>query len=156
MKTMTAVAAILTCLLLTTNVLSQPSAKPGPRQPGNIHRQLQTRQKKLDLEERQSHLTFDREMRKLELEKHRRRLGPEPKHHKRPCHWRGKKRFLQAFAAFLLVLHILLASWVYQDIRRRNTGSGLWIVIVLLSGLPGTLIYSVVRLGDMTRINGKV
>jgi hypothetical protein len=48
----------------------------------------------------------------------------------------------------LLVVHILLAVWVYTDIRKLNRGSGIWIVIALLTGLLGTLVYAVVRLGD--------
>jgi hypothetical protein len=47
-----------------------------------------------------------------------------------------------------LVVHILAAVWVYQDIRRRGSGSGIWIVIVLLAGLLAALVYAVVRLGD--------
>jgi len=42
----------------------------------------------------------------------------------------------------------LCAVWVYQDIRRRASGSGIWIVIALLTGLLGTLVYAVVRLGE--------
>lgn len=46
------------------------------------------------------------------------------------------------------VIHILLAVWVYQDLRRRNTGSGIWIVITLLAGLCGAAVYALVRLGE--------
>jgi hypothetical protein len=42
---------------------------------------------------------------------------------------------------------------VYQDIRARNAGSGLWIVLVLVAGLLAALVYAVVRLGDIG--NGK-
>jgi hypothetical protein len=48
-----------------------------------------------------------------------------------------------------LVVHILVAVWVYKDIRTRGTGSGIWIVIALISGLLGALVYAVVRLGDV-------
>ena len=37
----------------------------------------------------------------------------------------------------------------YVDIRSRKAGSGLWVVITLLAGFFGALIYAVVRLGDM-------
>lgn len=47
------------------------------------------------------------------------------------------------------VVHILLTIWVYRDLQRRKTGSGLWIVIVLLTGLPGAIAYSIVRIGDI-------
>jgi hypothetical protein len=48
----------------------------------------------------------------------------------------------------IVVVHILAAVWVYQDIRQRGCGSGLWVVIALLAGLLGTLVYAVVRIGD--------
>jgi len=55
-------------------------------------------------------------------------------------------------AALLLILcgvvHILVAVWIYQDIRQRSAGSGLWIVLGLLAGLLAALVYAVVRLGD--------
>ena len=47
-----------------------------------------------------------------------------------------------------LVIHILLAIWVYQDIRRRTTGSGIWIVVTLLAGLCGAAVYALVRIGE--------
>lgn len=46
------------------------------------------------------------------------------------------------------VIHILLTVWVYQDIRHRNAGSGIWIVITLLTGLLGAAVYALVRLGE--------
>jgi len=46
------------------------------------------------------------------------------------------------------IIHILLAVWVYQDLRRRNTGSGIWIVITLLAGLCGAAVYALVRIGE--------
>lgn len=49
------------------------------------------------------------------------------------------------------VVHVLVAVWVFQDIRARGAGSGLWIVIALLSGLVGALVYAVVRLGEMKK-----
>ena len=51
--------------------------------------------------------------------------------------------------AMCVVVHILVSVWVIQDIRTRGTGSGIWIVIALIAGLLGTLVYAVVRLGDV-------
>ena len=48
----------------------------------------------------------------------------------------------------ILTIHVLLAVWIAKDIRKRNTGSGIWVVIALLSGLMGGLVYAVVRIGD--------
>ena len=47
-----------------------------------------------------------------------------------------------------IVVHILVAVWIYQDIRQRNAGSGIWIVLGLLAGLLAALVYGVIRLGD--------
>ena len=49
---------------------------------------------------------------------------------------------------WLAVVHILLASWVYSDIRKRGEGHGIFIVLVLLAGIPATIIYALVRIGD--------
>jgi hypothetical protein len=49
------------------------------------------------------------------------------------------------------VVHVLTAVWVFQDIRVRGAGSGLWIVIALLAGLLGVLVYAVVRIGDFRK-----
>ena len=46
------------------------------------------------------------------------------------------------------VFNILLAIWIYTDIRKRGEGSGLFVALALLAGIPATLIYSLVRLGD--------
>ncbi|MCE9614702.1 MAG: hypothetical protein K8T26_10530 [Lentisphaerae bacterium] len=46
------------------------------------------------------------------------------------------------------ITHLLLAIWVYQDVRRRNVGSGIWIVVTLITGLLGAFVYALVRIGD--------
>ena len=69
-----------------------------------------------------------------------------PGGHPSPHHGKGKA--CGAIFVVCAVIHILLAMWVYQDIRKRNTGSGLWIVITLLTGLLGALVYAIVRIGD--------
>jgi hypothetical protein len=53
--------------------------------------------------------------------------------------------------AWLAVVHVLLASWVYSDIRKRGEGHGIFIVLVLLAGLPATILYALVRIGDSKR-----
>ena len=78
----------------------------------------------------------------MELEHQRRmmeRLGPEMRHH---------KPVAALFFLGCVVVHILVAAWVYKDIRARECGSGIWIAIALLAGLFGALVYAVVRLGD--------
>jgi hypothetical protein len=51
--------------------------------------------------------------------------------------------FLVAF-----VFNILLAVWIFTDIRKRGEGSGLFIALALLAGIPAAIIYSIVRIGD--------
>jgi hypothetical protein len=46
------------------------------------------------------------------------------------------------------VINILLAIWIYTDIRKRNEGSGIFIVLALLAGIPTAIIYALVRIGD--------
>jgi len=80
-----------------------------------------------------------------------RRGGPEVQqaqgwHHQAPSH--GKAAHCLMFVMICGIIHILMTIWVYQDIRKRNAGSGIWIVVALLTGLLGTLVYAVVRLGD--------
>ena len=47
------------------------------------------------------------------------------------------------------VVHLLLTVWVYQDMRDRDASNGLWLAIVLLTGLLGTAVYALVRIGDI-------
>ena len=64
--------------------------------------------------------------------------GPDARH----------RHMCWAFLILCLVTHVLLAGWVYQDIRQRKVGSGIWIVLALLAGFLAALVYAVVRLGD--------
>jgi len=61
----------------------------------------------------------------------------------------GKMAHCLMFMIVCGLIHILMAVWVYQDIRKRNTSSGIWVIVALLTGLFGTLVYAVVRLGDI-------
>jgi hypothetical protein len=51
-------------------------------------------------------------------------------------------------AIWLAVIHVLLASWVFTDIRKRGEGHGIFVVLALLAGIPGTILYALVRIGD--------
>ncbi len=51
--------------------------------------------------------------------------------------------FLVAF-----IFNILLAIWIFTDIRKRGEGSGIFIALALLAGIPAAIIYSLVRIGD--------
>ncbi len=105
-----------------------------------IQHRFEIEEQEMELEQRRREMEHDNQLRELELEKHRAQL----KHFQHRPH---KDKFMPLIL-ICLVVHILVAVWVYQDIRVRGTGSGLWIVIALLAGLPGVLVYAVVRLGD--------
>ena len=47
----------------------------------------------------------------------------------------------------LIVIGILLAIWVYKDAESRGMNGVLWLIVVLIAGIIGLIIYLVVR-GD--------
>jgi len=101
--------------------------------------EFQMEMREMEMEQRDAEMGFQQSMQELELEKSRiglERMRIGHKHRKHP------------FLLLVMIVHILVAVWVYQDIRKRNAGSGIWIVIALLAGLLGVLVYAVVRIGD--------
>ena len=46
------------------------------------------------------------------------------------------------------ICNILLAIWIFTDIRKRGEGSGIFIAMALVAGIPAALIYSLTRIGD--------
>ena len=107
--------------------------------------------KKLALEEKKMELEFKRQMQKLELDKKRLQLEQQRQRLKKArsgWHKRAKRRG-GLMLAWCLVINVLLTIWVYQDMRKRSAGSGIWVAITLFAGVFGALIYAVVRLGDM-------
>lgn len=120
---------ILAAMFLPTGVFGQE-----PEQEEAEFR-IEMRERQMELQQREA------QMQELELEKRRIEL----EHLRRKHH---DKDDLHPLLLLVLVVHILVAIWVYLDIRQRGRGSGIWIVIALLTGLLGTLVYAVVRLGD--------
>ncbi len=56
--------------------------------------------------------------------------------------------FVGAFCFFWIawfVIWLLVAIWVYQDAERRGASGVLWLLVVLLLGLLGLIVYLVVR-----------
>lgn len=102
--------------------------------------QMELHERKMELEARRAKMEAERRMADLELAKRKMELAKMEKPHR---HGPGPVLLLG-----FIVVHILCAVWVYQDIRQRACGSGIWIVIALLAGLLGTLVYAVVRIGD--------
>ena len=43
------------------------------------------------------------------------------------------------------IIAILLCIWVYRDAERRGMNGVLWLIIVLIAGLIGLIIYLIVR-----------
>jgi len=47
-----------------------------------------------------------------------------------------------------IICNILLSIWIFTDIRKRGEGSGIFIAMALVAGIPAALIYALTRLGD--------
>jgi hypothetical protein len=47
-----------------------------------------------------------------------------------------------------IICNILLAIWIFTDIRKRGEGSGIFIALALVAGIPTAIIYALVRIGD--------
>ncbi len=122
--------------------------------PENFEFQMEMQEREMELEYRNAEMDLERRMQELELEKrkieleHMRRPKEQPGHMKDHDDDDDDDDDLHPLLLLVLVVHILCAVWVYQDIRRRAGGSGIWIVIALLTGLLGTLVYAVVRIGE--------
>jgi len=138
--------AALAAMLVPTTLFAEEHEQNEEHQ--DAEHQIHLRRAQMELEEHESELQFEREMREMELRERQIELDrrtkafshkPYPKHHGK---WHAKLLLL------CLVINILLTVWVYQDIKKRNTGSGIWIVITLLAGLFGALVYALTRIGD--------
>jgi hypothetical protein len=59
--------------------------------------------------------------------------------------------------AFLvwIICNLLLAIWIFTDIRQRGEGSGIFVALALVAGIPAAVIYSLVRIGDKLAAGGK-
>ena len=55
---------------------------------------------------------------------------------------------LRVLLPLLVVIHVMLAVWVYTDIKKRGEGPGVFIILALLGGIPATILYALVRIGD--------
>lgn len=146
-------------VVLALGQVASGQDNPPPPQPENPMRAIEIQRKQAELEQYRTELYFNNEMQKIELEKKRLELNRERQmldSQGQPAGpgkgaWRGHPGKMKHFCGLMLIcaiVHILLAIWVYQDIRHRNAGSGLWIIVTLLTGLLGTLVYALVRLGD--------
>ena len=125
--------------LLLASMFACPAVLAKEFVPEDPEAQMAVREREMELQQRQAKMDMDREMQKLELEGQRLKLDLARRGHKGEPH---------PLLLLIVVVHILLAIWVYIDIRQLNRGSGLWIVLVLLAGLLAAIVYAIVRLGD--------
>jgi hypothetical protein len=47
-----------------------------------------------------------------------------------------------------VVCNILMAIWIFTDIRKRGDGSAIFVAMALVAGIPAALIYALTRIGD--------
>lgn len=128
-----------------------------------IENKRHMRQIEMEMELEQHRASVELEMRVVENDVKRQGVEFEHKHNMRQLDLeqqridleRGQKGkqhkgggFFHLIFLISIVVHVLVAIWVYMDIKARKTGSGLWIAITLLAGLLGALVYAVVRLGE--------
>jgi hypothetical protein len=129
--------------VLVLVALTGPGAipqEPGPEM--DPERRMEMRARELKLQEHEAKVEFQRRMGELELRAKEQELDRA---------YKPERGGLGVLLLACLVVHILVAVWIYQDIRHRNTGSGIWIVLGLLGGLLAALVYAIVRLGDTNR-----
>lgn len=144
--------SVLVVMFLPVIVFGQEHGEAKEHHQEDVERQIHLRRMQLEMEEQEAEHDFHRNVRELDLAERKAALRRKqkvqqfPEHRKHSRHDCGKKMAPLVIVCF--VVHILLAVWVYQDIRKRGCGSGIWIVIVLLTGLFGVLPYAIVRLGD--------
>ena len=63
----------------------------------------------------------------------------------------AKMVFGMLFLGMMLILtvNILLTILVGQDMKKRGTFNGLWIPLLLIAGIPVSILYAVFRLGNV-------
>jgi len=61
-------------------------------------------------------------------------------------------RFL---ALVCMVCNVLLAIWIFTDIRKRGEGSGIFVALALVAGVPAAIVYALVRIGDKAAVTAK-
>ena len=143
----------------------------------HAEKSLRLRHQQLELQQREMELKFQQKEQELELREREIELNAQEMEHelemqeremeledaddfeesrqpwKKPHYQhgrlaRGHMLLCPLFMLITLVVHILLSAWVFKDIRSRNAGSGIWIAIALITGLLGTAVYALTRIGD--------
>ena len=130
--------------ILLVSMFACPVVLSQEFEPEDMEFQMEMRQQEMELQHREAKMDMERKMQELDLEKRRMELE-RARQDDDDDECEGALGVLLLICA---VIHILVAIWVYMDIRQLNRGSGIWIVIALLAGLLGALVYAIVRLGD--------
>ena len=120
--------------------------RPQPDQQRLQQQMQRIRQAQMELDEQRQQLAMERqelERQRNQLERQRQFPAPESVRNED-----DDEPLFFVLILMCLVVHILVAVWVFQDIRVRGSGSGIWIVLALIAGLLGALVYAVVRLGE--------
>ena len=137
-------SVLLSVLLLS--IFACPIVLSQEFEPEDMEFQMEMQQRKMELEQRQAKMDMERKMQELDLQQ--RRMEMERVLHDDDDDDDKCEGMLGLLLVVCVIVRILLAVWVYMDIRQLGRGSGIWIVIVLLAGLLGALVYAVVRIGD--------
>ena len=69
-------------------------------------------------------------------------------HHSEAKHKDGLHDLVRLFLFVAFICNILLAIWIFTDIRKRGEGSGIFIALALVAGIPAALIYALTRIAD--------
>lgn len=57
----------------------------------------------------------------------------------------GLMLFIIGMVVVFYIIALLIAIWVYKDAKKRDMNAAVWLLIVLLTGCIGCIIYLVVR-----------
>ena len=131
---------LLSMLAGPVAVCEEEGEAPAPEYQMELRRmelELAREETQVHMEERLAELELEKKQ--LELEAMRREVDRQGK---APC---GHPEHL---ILIIIAVHVLTAVWVGADIRSRKCGGWLWLPIVIMTGLLGTLVYAIVRIGD--------
>lgn len=70
---------------------------------------------------------------------------PAPVGQMEPWGWGLLVGWMCALPIVLFIIGILLCVWVYRDAESRGMNSVLWLIVVLITGIIGLIIYLIVR-----------
>ena len=155
----------LTLIALSLTAMTGLAQQPGKKdfKPGNPEmmkamQQMQREKTEMQLASYEAELEFDRRMRdldirerELELERMEKEIHAPDRHQAMIKRHKKIKECHDFIVLVIGLIHILMAIWVYKDIRKRNSGSGIWIIVTLLAGFFGVVPYAIIRLSDERR-----